>query len=105
MTNHTNDEEKKILNHLEDYNNTQQSIVFVIYNLCEDDGVLFVCVKQTNPYCFWYNRFTIYKPNNCQLDEVDLHTSLMRDTIIERQLDNTNTTVSLRTIYNNKIIL
>jgi hypothetical protein len=50
------------------------------------------------------NRITVRNPHNHQPDQIDLNVPFLRAAITERGLDQTNTTASVRTIYNNEII-
>lgn len=75
-----------------------------------------VCERQknrTHPICFGTasvsrnimdNRLLLLNPHNHQPSDIDLHVPYLREAIGNRGLDRTNTTASVRTIYNNEII-
>jgi len=75
-----------------------------------------ICERQKNrrhPMCYGTasvsrdimdNRLSLINPHNHRADNIDLHVPYLREAIGNKGLDPTNTTASVRTIYNNEII-
>ncbi|XP_060878644.1 uncharacterized protein LOC132951000 [Metopolophium dirhodum] len=75
-----------------------------------------VCERQKNrrhPMCYGTasvnrdimdNRLSLINPHNHRADDIDFHVPYLREAIGNKGLDPTNTTASVRTIYNNEII-